>query len=577
MSTHPLAPRDKARRLRWRGAVSLLALALGLTACAGGSPSSTGTESSTQKSAMLLRIADETDAGGDPATAASLYRQLHETSPNDPVPLARLGNTLLRTGDYRSAAVAYRAALMLDHNNADFHRGLALALLLASDSEGALSELRLALQQRGDDPRLYNLLGVAQDMGGHHDVAQQTYRHGLEIAPANLGLRNNYAMSLALAGDYADAVKQLSGIAGPESAPRYRLNLALAYGLAGDDTKAAATAREVLDEASVQSNLADYALLRGMDEAQRTAAIIGSELHGTAVSLASAKPAPSYASLPLPTPQAGAAPPGPQATLAPTEAPVAPPAPVAVVAAPAPPPPVPQVAADPASAAPPEPNVAAHASHDRGASAAPPTAYDGDATPAASPQSRATINDDSLARQIVAFLGDHLAVPATTVAQPASPEPVTHEIATFLDAHLPLPDRSDASPADSSFVAPASAAISERSAGDDLAGLPEVTVTASRVFEADASASSGADRYTVQLGSFLSEAAAQHLADDYASKGIAATLSRFNDGDGRTWFVVRAGEFASAEEARNLRRTIQSMGTAAAIVVHHHPAADSKA
>ena len=97
------------------------------------------------------------------------------------------------------------------------------------------------------------------------------------------GLHNNYAMSLAMAGDFADAVAELGQIAKPDAPPRYRLNLALAYGLAGDDVHAAEAARQVLDEASVQNNLAYYALLRGMDETHRTAAIIGAELHGTPV------------------------------------------------------------------------------------------------------------------------------------------------------------------------------------------------------------------------------------------------------------------------------------------------------
>ena len=84
-------------------------------------------------------------------------------------------------------------------------------------------------------------------------------------ALANVGLHNNYGMSLAMAGDFPDAVAELDQIAKPDAPPRYRLNLALAYGLAGDDVHAAEAARQVLDEASVQNNLSYYALLRGME------------------------------------------------------------------------------------------------------------------------------------------------------------------------------------------------------------------------------------------------------------------------------------------------------------------------
>ena len=291
MSTDTVARSDlrrpRARRFNCRTAVSALALAIGLTACAS-SPHSPSAANETDKSAMLLKIADETNAAGDPATAASIYREVHDLSPKDPVPLAKLAATSMTMQDYRTAVDAYRAALALDANNSDFHRGLALALLAVGDAQGAMTEIRAALAKHGDDPKLYNALGVAEDMSGHHDLAQQDYRHGLDVSPGNVGLRNNYAMSLALAGDYAKAVQELGDIAGPTSAPRYRLNLALAYGLAGDDAHAAATARQVLDEASVQNNLAYYGLLRGMDEAHRTAAILGAEMHGSAIRVAEA-------------------------------------------------------------------------------------------------------------------------------------------------------------------------------------------------------------------------------------------------------------------------------------------------
>jgi Flp pilus assembly protein TadD len=209
-------------------AVSALALAFGLVACSGATPPTTQDATQAVKGEMLLKIADETNAGGDPTTAANLYRQLHDVSPQDPVPLARLAGALMALHDYRAAADAYRAALALAPEDADLHRGLALTLLTLGEPEPAMSEVRAALAKHADDPRLYSLLGVAEDMVGHHDLAQQSYRRGIELAPTSAALRNNYAMSLALAGNYADAVARLSEIAGPTTAPRYRLNLALA-------------------------------------------------------------------------------------------------------------------------------------------------------------------------------------------------------------------------------------------------------------------------------------------------------------------------------------------------------------
>ena len=65
MSTHPVARSDyrrsRARRLTCRTAVSALALALGLTACASSSQSPSAV-SANNKSAVLLKIADRRDA-----------------------------------------------------------------------------------------------------------------------------------------------------------------------------------------------------------------------------------------------------------------------------------------------------------------------------------------------------------------------------------------------------------------------------------------------------------------------------------------------------------------------------------
>src|SRR5260221_6600100 len=44
--------------------------------------------------AALLRIADATRAGGDPASAIGLYRRAHELAPQDPAPHPHTGHTV---------------------------------------------------------------------------------------------------------------------------------------------------------------------------------------------------------------------------------------------------------------------------------------------------------------------------------------------------------------------------------------------------------------------------------------------------------------------------------------------------
>ncbi len=158
-----------------------------------------------------------------------------------------------------------------------------MALLSLGQPEPAIAELEAAIAKRRDDPRLFSALGVAHDLVGRHDLAQDDYQNGLHLAPQSAGLRNNYALSLALSGDYGAAATMLAELARDPKAPtRYRLNLALIYGLAGNTKAAESIARTALDEEAVRNNLAYYTMLRAMDDKARIAAIMGGEA-GTAL------------------------------------------------------------------------------------------------------------------------------------------------------------------------------------------------------------------------------------------------------------------------------------------------------
>src|SRR5215470_15851643 len=259
-----------------------------------------------QSADTMLKIADETRAGGDLANAVALYRRAHELAPRDPVPLARAGDTLAQMQAYTEAADSYQAALSIDPSNPDLHRGFANVLLALGKPQLALAHLEIAASKNSGDPRIYNALGVAHDLAGRHDLAQQDYRKGLALAPDQLSLRNNLGLSQALSGDFNGGIATLSDLASrPGATPRNRQNLALVYGLAGDDVHAALVARTDLDEAAVRNNLAYFTLLRSLDDVGRTAAILGADVRAAR---AAAQPAgtvkdPATAeAMPAPTP-----------------------------------------------------------------------------------------------------------------------------------------------------------------------------------------------------------------------------------------------------------------------------------
>lgn len=209
-----------------------------------------------------MKVADATLARGDWATAVGLYGRAHELAPELVEPLLRLGATLSQNGSSAESAEAYRMALRLEPKNTEALRGLGLALLQRNRLDLAVEQFHAALEVE-EDVKVYNALGVAHDMYGDHRAAQTYYYVGLDVDPANLSVRTNLGLSLALSGSYNESIALLDDVArSPYATPAHRQTLALAYGLAGDDNMAAQTSRIDLDEAGVAHNLRYYSELR---------------------------------------------------------------------------------------------------------------------------------------------------------------------------------------------------------------------------------------------------------------------------------------------------------------------------
>lgn len=226
------------------------------------------------KVAALLRVADATAEAGDYGSAISMYRRALEAEPMDVTVLKRLGKALLRVGANTEASDVYRKAAAYG-NDAEALAGFGRALIALDQPRAAISQLQAALAVE-ERPGTYNALGIAHDLLGEHGAAQAIYRAGLDARADHLGLLNNLGLSLAVSGRHDEALGVLRRVAAdPRAGSRNRLNLALAYGLAGEVEAAAETARRDLDEGSVQRNLAFYATLRALGDSRQTMRAIG--------------------------------------------------------------------------------------------------------------------------------------------------------------------------------------------------------------------------------------------------------------------------------------------------------------
>jgi Flp pilus assembly protein TadD/cell division protein FtsN len=509
------------------GACVAVVVALALTGCQGSPPPDV--RAPDQSVAQLMRVADDTRAGGDPGTAVTLYRRVHEMQPSNAEALAKLGSTLMQVNANTEAVKAYRLAVAAAPKDPETHRGLALALLSLNQPEPALVELKTALNLKPDDPRIYSTLGVAHDLVGRHDLAQQDYQNGLRIAPQHAGLRNNYALSLALSGDYGSAATTLADIANdPAAPPRYVLNLALIYGLAGDDKRAAMIARTALDDAAVRNNLAYYAMLRGMDDKSRAAAIIGGQLHSP--------PPADYAAI---TPNASDA----------------------------------------------KPSTADAAPADKETVAT--STIPGDAAVSNDASAKDDAAKDDVAKDDAAKDDAARAATGSMVETSASattaPEP-TGDAATDAPTKLAATDSSnsngDNANSNDSGNAPPSAPADDATAAPGLMPIMPATPapalthsSSSKSASIPPSAPAASSGYSVQLGSFASEANAHRLADQLNAKGYGVSVSHYRDHNGREWFTVRAGNYASADEATAAANRIRDAERVPAVVVRMHASA----
>ena len=484
----------------------------------------------------MLKVADETRAGGDLGNAIGLYRRAHEMAPRDPVPLARAGETLAQMQRYTEAADAYQAALTVAPDDPELHRGFANVLLALGKPQLALAHLEIAVAKNSGDARIYNALGVAHDLAGRHDQAQQDYRRGLALTPDQPSLRNNLGLSQALSGDFNGAIATLSDLASrPGATPRNRQNLALVYGLAGDNTHAALVARTDLDEAAVHNNLAYFTLLRSLDDVGRTAAILGTDVRAAraAAQPGTAVTDPGVAKAPAPARITRTA---------------SPPAPALAVE------PVPFKSPKHAVLQPeqePTPTTSLESAEPT------PSANLGPSTPEPSQSAKAAADDEAAANQLAS---------ATPMAMaPVAPKAAKPKMETAKAESANAETASTEPQSEAALPPPTPAAAPARAAKAPVAKAP---VASAPVVVAHKTPAVGGKRLVVQLGSFQDESNANKLTSRLKAKGIAdLVVTHDRDRQGRDWYVVRTEDFATQDAAEAVAQSIRNAGQADARVI----------
>ncbi|WP_342596138.1 tetratricopeptide repeat protein [Salinicola lusitanus] len=222
----------RAATVRRKGVTwaAVVAVGFALSACAA-TPSDT-------REGRLLKLADDVDQRGDHATAAAMYERALEQGEPSAELLIRLGNARLAAGEPEAAAQAFRQALADDLELAPALLGLGTAQLRLGEPQGALRSLSRAAPEL-DSVAAWSRLGAAQALAGHPGRSVEAFARAARLEPRDLDVQANLALAESLAGDDAKAIAGMRRVVdSPLAEARHYRNLILVLVLGGQREEA---------------------------------------------------------------------------------------------------------------------------------------------------------------------------------------------------------------------------------------------------------------------------------------------------------------------------------------------------
>lgn len=147
--------------------------------------------------------------------AAAAYRRAIELDPAYADGHANLGNLLRRRREAEAALASYAAALALQPDHAGARLGLGAALLMQKRPDEALPHLAAACRLDPLSAEARDLAATALRHAGREAEAVQQHRKALSLAPGDIRLRENFAVTLVKSerpDSWRDAERELSAI-----------------------------------------------------------------------------------------------------------------------------------------------------------------------------------------------------------------------------------------------------------------------------------------------------------------------------------------------------------------------------
>ena len=196
----------------------------------------------------FIRVAQKARNSNNPDAALSFYNKAKKTDSTNPVIYTGLAEVYIDKKLLDAALESLKTAESLggEAERIGYLRGK--IYLLMGDTDLAVKEF----EKFDNSPDCLNALGaVCDNKVGDHERAQNYYKRVIAIDPNYIDAYNNLGLSYMLQNKFNEAIFYLENACSfPEANIHYRSNLALAYGLSGNMSKAREVySRDYEDEA----------------------------------------------------------------------------------------------------------------------------------------------------------------------------------------------------------------------------------------------------------------------------------------------------------------------------------------
>ena len=174
-----------------------------------------------------IAVTDIQLGSGDFEHANKKLTVMNLDHPNNPDVLLRLAEVNRAAGRQLAAIEFYKKTLKLNPASRDAWMGLS-KIYLKSKPAAALEILENLSKLYPNDPQVIDDYGVALDLNGRYEEAQNTYKRAISIDPSMISPEINLGLSLGLSGQVLQGLAIIRPYAAASDAtPRTKENYAL--------------------------------------------------------------------------------------------------------------------------------------------------------------------------------------------------------------------------------------------------------------------------------------------------------------------------------------------------------------